>query len=84
MTREPVVTAAAIQAAIVAIINVARAFGLVAVTDEQMSTVNASLAVVLPLLFAVLVRQAVLPTGAAVEGTGVTLVDGAAGSVERR
>jgi len=84
MTREPVVTAAAIQAALVAILNVARAFGWVTVTDEQMSTVNASLAVVLPLLFAVIVRNTVLPTGSAVEGTGVTLTDGTAGEVARK
>jgi len=49
-----------------------------------MSTVNASLAVVLPLVFAVLVRQRVLPTGSAVEGTEVALTDGTAGEVRRK
>lgn len=84
MAREPVITAAAIQAALVALLNVARDFGWVSVTNKQMSTLNASLAVVLPLVFAVLVRQRVLPTGSAVEGTEVALTDGTAGEVRRK
>ena len=62
MRNEPVITWAAIQAAIVAVINVADSFGWVSITPEQLSTLNASLAVVLPLLFALVVRSKVSPS----------------------
>lgn len=61
MSNEPVITAAAIQTAIVTIINLLVAFNVLSIDDSQMSAINASLAAVLPILFALVVRQKVTP-----------------------
>lgn len=61
MTTEPVITWAAIQSAIVTVLNLLVAFKVLDIDDSQMSAINASLAAILPLLFAVIVRNRVSP-----------------------
>lgn len=61
MSNEPVLTAGVIQTAFVAIINLLVAFNVLSIDDSQMSAINASLAAVLPILFALVVRQKVTP-----------------------
>jgi len=61
MSNEPVITAGVIQTALVAIVNVLVAFNVLSIDDSQMSAINASLAAVLPILFALVVRQKVTP-----------------------
>jgi hypothetical protein len=59
---EPVVTAAAVQACISAVLGLLVAFG-VTVTDAQAAAILAVWATVGPLLFAVATRRHVTPTG---------------------
>lgn len=77
MTTEPVITWAAIQSAIVTVLNLLVAFKVLDIDDSQMSAINASLAAILPLLFAVVVRRNVTPTNAPQlpEGTTVATTD---------
>lgn len=83
MTRETVLTAAVAQAALIAAVNLAKAFGLFAPTDEQMTALNAFLGIVLPVLFGLFVRGTVTPTDSPQlpVNTPVTLPDGTAGLV---
>ena len=77
MTTEPVITWAAIQSAIVTVLNLLVAFKVLDIDDSQMSAINASLAAILPLLFAVVVRRNVTPTSnpQLPEGTTVATTD---------
>lgn len=63
--QQPVMSAAAIQAAVVAGINLVAAFGVVTVTAEQMAAINGFLAITLPLAFGLFVRGRVTVTDTA-------------------
>lgn len=62
LREEPVITAGVIQTAIVTIVNLLVAFGVLAIDDTQMSAINASLAAILPIVFAIFVRRTVSPS----------------------
>jgi len=65
MSREPVVTTAAIVGAIMSVVTAAVAFGLVQWTPEQMGALEAALTSIVPLLLTLaggwLVRSQVTP-----------------------
>ena len=80
MNREPVLTAAAVQTAVVALVNLLNTLRVFQLDDTQMGAINASLAAILPLLFAVLyTRGKVTPASEPkiVAGTSVTVTDAA-------
>lgn len=81
MSREKVLTAAVAQAAIIAAINLAKAFGLFEPTDEQMTALNAFLGIVLPVLFGLFVRQGVTPVEDPQLPEGTTVTTTSAGRV---
>lgn len=63
--QQPVMSAAALQAAIVAGINLIAAFGLVTVTADQMAAINGFLAITMPLVFGMIVKGRVTTTDTA-------------------
>ena len=58
--KQPVAAAAAIQAIIVAGLNLLAAFGVVTLTTDQLAALNGFLALVLPVLMAYLIRNKVV------------------------
>jgi hypothetical protein len=80
MNREPVLTAAAVQTAIVAIVNLLDQLNVFQLDDAQMGAINATLAAVLPLLFAVIYTRGKVTPAAdpkIVTGTSVTVTNAA-------
>lgn len=60
--KRPLAAGAAAQATIVAGINMLAAFGLMTITADQLAALNAFLALVLPAVMAILIRNKVVPT----------------------
>jgi len=57
ITQNPVISAASIQAAIASGINLLMAFQIIAVTEQQKVEVNAFLAIVVPMILALVMQR---------------------------
>jgi len=67
LDKHPVLTTASIQALIVAGINLAVSFGWVTISSDQLASINGFLALALPFVMAILIRNKVIAAASTAE-----------------